>query len=234
MANSRVNTLDQNFITCQICFSEFNGETRKPKFLPCCHTICLECFQTLRRGNTILCPFCRTHTRFNDNSNGVEWVLPTNHYVLELLRLNETDFYYDVNSMPSTAPVEPAEEVDVQFALAQATQEQQVILPTVAAISQPTHEHDQLSQLRLSLEISGREIEVEILNEARRQSLSNQQQSPTLRDVDGHREPQGNTEVVPSTQHTTTVPNTTSDDEDQDDFSNEDIFLMFLLGYYVL
>jgi hypothetical protein len=91
-----------------------------------------------------------------------------------------------------------------------------------------------LSQLRLSLEISGREIEVEILNEARRQSLSNQQQSPTLRDVDGHREPQGNTEVVPSTQHTTTVPNTTSDDEDQDEFSNEDIFLMFLLGYYVL
>lgn len=91
-----------------------------------------------------------------------------------------------------------------------------------------------MSQLRLSLEISGREIEVEILNEARRQSLSNQQQSPTLRDVDGHREPQGNTEVVPSTQHTTTVPNTTSDDEDQDDFSNEDIFLMFLLGYYVL
>jgi hypothetical protein len=48
MANLNVNTLDEEFITCQICLYEFDEENKKPKFLQCSHTICLECFQVWR------------------------------------------------------------------------------------------------------------------------------------------------------------------------------------------
>jgi hypothetical protein len=41
----RVDTLDEDLITCQICLYEFDEEIKKPKFLQCSHTICLECFQ---------------------------------------------------------------------------------------------------------------------------------------------------------------------------------------------
>ena len=35
----------ESFVTCSICLCEFDGETRKPKFLPCAHTLCLECLK---------------------------------------------------------------------------------------------------------------------------------------------------------------------------------------------
>ena len=35
----------EHFVTCGVCFSEFDEEIRKPKFLQCAHTVCLTCLQ---------------------------------------------------------------------------------------------------------------------------------------------------------------------------------------------
>jgi hypothetical protein len=31
------------FVKCRICFLEYNETDRKPKFMPCSHTLCLQC-----------------------------------------------------------------------------------------------------------------------------------------------------------------------------------------------
>ena len=36
---------EEDFITCGVCFLEYDEEIRKPKFLPCSHTFCLPCLQ---------------------------------------------------------------------------------------------------------------------------------------------------------------------------------------------
>lgn len=33
------------FVTCGVCFLEYDEEIRKPKFLPCSHTVCLLCLK---------------------------------------------------------------------------------------------------------------------------------------------------------------------------------------------
>jgi hypothetical protein len=35
------------FMKCRICIQEFNEIDRKPKFLPCSHTLCLECINKI-------------------------------------------------------------------------------------------------------------------------------------------------------------------------------------------
>ena len=34
-----------DLITCSVCLDEFNQKQRAPKFLPCSHTICLDCLK---------------------------------------------------------------------------------------------------------------------------------------------------------------------------------------------
>ena len=33
------------FVTCGVCLCEFDAEIKKPKFLPCSHTVCLVCLK---------------------------------------------------------------------------------------------------------------------------------------------------------------------------------------------
>ena len=35
----------EHFVTCGVCFCEFDEDLRKPKFLQCAHTVCLNCLQ---------------------------------------------------------------------------------------------------------------------------------------------------------------------------------------------
>jgi hypothetical protein len=37
-----------DFVTCGVCFNEYHEETKKPKSLPCSHTICLSCLRVMR------------------------------------------------------------------------------------------------------------------------------------------------------------------------------------------
>ncbi len=33
----------EDLLTCSVCLENFDNEVRKPKFLSCHHTLCLEC-----------------------------------------------------------------------------------------------------------------------------------------------------------------------------------------------
>jgi len=67
---------------CAICMEELN----KPKFLPCHHTLCLNCVENLRSSHPgrgpVPCPFCRS------SFSAPAATLPTNTYAEELVRLS--------------------------------------------------------------------------------------------------------------------------------------------------
>ena len=37
----------EDFATCGVCLCEYDEEIRKPKFLSCFHTVCLECLNVI-------------------------------------------------------------------------------------------------------------------------------------------------------------------------------------------
>jgi hypothetical protein len=65
-----------NELLCKICFEKFNLTNRKPIItMPCCHTICLDCLNLLKKRKHHDCTICRTRI-VGDNPN---------YAVLELL-----------------------------------------------------------------------------------------------------------------------------------------------------
>lgn len=46
-----------DFVTCPVCLSEFDSvvEIRKPKFLPCSHTLCLQCVKVFWSTKLLQC-----------------------------------------------------------------------------------------------------------------------------------------------------------------------------------
>ncbi|KAK3922991.1 Roquin-2 [Frankliniella fusca] len=79
---------------CNICFEDFNQESRIPKVLPCGHTICLQCLlQSDRRE----CPTCRR--AFNSPPS----LLPTNFVLLRLMESAPDGGVSAVSCPPTTA-----------------------------------------------------------------------------------------------------------------------------------
>ncbi|KAI9563432.1 hypothetical protein GHT06_010895 [Daphnia sinensis] len=71
-----------DLVTCSVCLCEFDDANRKPKFLPCGHTICCTCLAEIKRNRQIQCPLCRkVHSHSDDVAN-----LPNNNYALRLVR----------------------------------------------------------------------------------------------------------------------------------------------------
>ncbi|KAK4026456.1 hypothetical protein OUZ56_015452 [Daphnia magna] len=71
-----------DLVTCSVCLCEFDDANRKPKFLPCGHTICRTCLAEIQRNRQIQCPLCRkVHAHSGDVAN-----LPSNNYALRLVR----------------------------------------------------------------------------------------------------------------------------------------------------
>lgn len=46
-------------VGCEVCFLEFDEKNRKPRVLPCGHTLCNVCVQDILHCTQIRCPFCR-------------------------------------------------------------------------------------------------------------------------------------------------------------------------------
>ncbi|XP_046640768.1 uncharacterized protein LOC124326148 [Daphnia pulicaria] len=90
MATANVVTdVVEDFVTCGVCLCEYDEEIRKPKFLPCSHTVCFLCLQEIRRGDTITCPFCRKIIAKEPISGEAEWILPNNTYALQIIKQNK-------------------------------------------------------------------------------------------------------------------------------------------------
>ena len=101
-----------DFVNCHVCRCEYDADVRKPKFLPCSHTVCILCLrvslflnvfqynelkinnlmQVIYRGGNIACPTC--HLFFGQEPDS----LSTNQYVLQMLKLKEKKIKKDNNS----------------------------------------------------------------------------------------------------------------------------------------
>ncbi|XP_041484807.1 tripartite motif-containing protein 3-like [Lytechinus variegatus] len=85
----------KRLLECPMCLELFTSSSRKPKLLPCQHTLCLECMDMLQQGNRIQCPQCRQeHTCPADGPAQ----LPNNFTMLALLDVQQ-------KSSPSPTPV---------------------------------------------------------------------------------------------------------------------------------
>ncbi|EFX82189.1 hypothetical protein DAPPUDRAFT_302623 [Daphnia pulex] len=75
----------EHYITCRVCYLQFDDHQVKPKLLSCSHTVCLTCLkQIYNHGAVIKCPVCRR----SDRLQSVEQ-LPTNQALLHMIKLNE-------------------------------------------------------------------------------------------------------------------------------------------------
>ena len=79
--------LVEKMTECPICMEKFNDHVNVPKFLPCHHTFCCKCLETLCADfNGRFCPLCRAS--FAAPQDGRCSRLPDNAFVKELVRVN--------------------------------------------------------------------------------------------------------------------------------------------------
>ncbi|XP_046636708.1 uncharacterized protein LOC124315225 [Daphnia pulicaria] len=82
---------DEEFVSCQICFMNFDETERVPKYLEkCYHFFCLPCLKDLSGPSgrkKILCPVCRSASNLSKRKCEE---LVTNHVALRLLKVVET------------------------------------------------------------------------------------------------------------------------------------------------
>ena len=103
-----LNSENEDLITCSTCLSEYNEESRRPKCLPCSHTVCLSCLlviecktyvflpvhihlqlflwkkQEIRKRQVMVsCPLCHKSV-----ASEVE-ALPDNNSTLLIIKLNQ-------------------------------------------------------------------------------------------------------------------------------------------------
>nr|QXL99749.1 TRIM32 [Penaeus vannamei] len=66
---------------CQVCFSCYDSEAKRPRILPCGHTFCSQCLLNIteRNDGLIACPLCKRETKVTDISQ-----LTTNFSILDL------------------------------------------------------------------------------------------------------------------------------------------------------
>lgn len=66
---------------CQVCFSCYDSEAKRPRILPCGHTFCSQCLLNIteRNDGLIACPLCKRETKVTDISQ-----LLTNFSILDL------------------------------------------------------------------------------------------------------------------------------------------------------
>ncbi|XP_063614954.1 nuclear factor 7, ovary-like, partial [Penaeus indicus] len=70
----------RNIGLCQICFTCYDSEAKRPKILPCGHTFCSQCLLNIRKKErSIACPLCKQETVVTDLSQ-----LTTNFSILDL------------------------------------------------------------------------------------------------------------------------------------------------------
>jgi len=96
-----------DIIKCSICLELI----KEPKLLPCIHTFCFQCLETLCENNDagvdVPCPLCRKV--FSVPLGGIQ-DLPTNFFMIQLLQLNQSEAI----DMCKTTSCELCSELDVE------------------------------------------------------------------------------------------------------------------------
>ena len=74
-------------LSCPVCFEDFedNGE-HVPKLLPCTHTLCEQCIQTIVKANKLECPQCKK----KHDTQTKEKNFPQNQYILMMIKMKDT------------------------------------------------------------------------------------------------------------------------------------------------
>ncbi|CAH1792306.1 unnamed protein product [Owenia fusiformis] len=80
-------SIENPLVSCTVCLSLYNEEDHMPKLLPCHHSFCRSCLDTLLNNSIIVCPSCRKTHRIAD---GVD-ALQTNFYVTNMKELLRRD-----------------------------------------------------------------------------------------------------------------------------------------------
>ncbi|KAL4220244.1 hypothetical protein ACF0H5_020652 [Mactra antiquata] len=67
MAN--IEDLDDEFILCTVCNTEYDENQRAPKLLPCLHTVCNDCALNSARGSILKCAVCQEEHSIGSDLN---------------------------------------------------------------------------------------------------------------------------------------------------------------------
>lgn len=72
--------MDDNPLECKVCLTDFDGDKRRPRNLPCGHTFCTGCISKFIEDSSLLCPTCRARHFCRDASQ-----FPINYIAEELM-----------------------------------------------------------------------------------------------------------------------------------------------------
>ncbi|XP_057380302.1 uncharacterized protein LOC130702697 [Daphnia carinata] len=80
-------TGNKSLFECYVCYSFYNNDYRKPKYLKCHHTVCLDCIYKTTESSPlgVKCPFCREWTELE--STDVNKALRTNQDILDFMEI---------------------------------------------------------------------------------------------------------------------------------------------------
>ncbi|KAI9552108.1 hypothetical protein GHT06_022445 [Daphnia sinensis] len=78
---------NKSLFECSVCYSFYNNDYRKPKYLSCHHTICLDCICKTMKSSPlgVRCPLCRSWTEIE--STDVNKALRTNQDILDFMEI---------------------------------------------------------------------------------------------------------------------------------------------------
>ncbi len=83
---SKMSLTEEDITICQICFEKFNTEGNTPRLLPCSHTLCHLCIESLitPTKHNLECPVCRNNHIIRDDGAKT---FPQNKYILQFISL---------------------------------------------------------------------------------------------------------------------------------------------------
>ena len=90
-------------VSCSICMDQFDGHIHVPKILPCQHTFCLSCLDSMSTYQmTIVCPVCREEIDIPANG------YTTNRALLDVVEELQKDVSFDATKSSIDVPRSPA------------------------------------------------------------------------------------------------------------------------------
>lgn len=99
------NEIDEQLLSCPICFEKYNTDENSPKLLSCFHSFCSQCLKNMAHSaTTIVCPICRQTTTLG--RRGDIGSLRNNLMTLNLMDIMSK--YSDGSNLPTDQWVEDA------------------------------------------------------------------------------------------------------------------------------